>query len=272
MTGYGLAGAVSGIVPLITMALGSDVLLDTKGFGLKRILCNYVARRSSKIITVSEHIRKTLLSWSVEPSKIAVCPIGIDLNLFEWPHDSNVREQGLIVSTRPFEPIYNVEQLIRALPIVFKKNKYAKAELIGEGSLKSRYEKLCLDLGIDDRVKFKGVVSLSELIKTLQRAEIYVSVSKSDGAPVSLFEAMACGCFPILSDIEANRAWIKDGINGYLIPLYNPNMLAERVLRSFNEKELFDNARTVNRKAALENADTNRVINLLEHNFSSRPL
>jgi glycosyltransferase involved in cell wall biosynthesis len=39
----------------------------------------------------------------------------------------------------------------------------------------------------------------------------------SDGTSVSLLEAMAAGCVPVLSDLPANREWVVDGLNGFLV-------------------------------------------------------
>jgi glycosyltransferase involved in cell wall biosynthesis len=50
-----------------------------------------------------------------------------------------------------------------------------------------------------------------------RRCALFVSVPESDGTSVSLLEAMAAGCLPILSDLPANREWVEDGRNGLLV-------------------------------------------------------
>jgi len=43
-----------------------------------------------------------------------------------------------------------------------------------------------------------------------------VSVPESDATSISLLEAMAFGCVPVVSDLPANREWIQNGVNGII--------------------------------------------------------
>ena len=51
------------------------------------------------------------------------------------------------------------------------------------------------------------------------RADVYVSLAESDGTSIALLEALALGAVPVLSDIPANRAWVRDGETGGADPL-----------------------------------------------------
>ena len=53
----------------------------------------------------------------------------------------------------------------------------------------------------------------------LLESGFYISMTESDGASLSLMEAMAVGAIPVVSDIEPNREWVKNGVNGVLVPL-----------------------------------------------------
>jgi glycosyltransferase involved in cell wall biosynthesis len=55
------------------------------------------------------------------------------------------------------------------------------------------------------------------LARSYHRAAVFASVPESDGTSVSLLEAMAAGCVPVLSDLPANREWVTDGRNGFLV-------------------------------------------------------
>jgi glycosyltransferase involved in cell wall biosynthesis len=59
------------------------------------------------------------------------------------------------------------------------------------------------------------------------RAKLYVSIPESDGAPISLLEAMRCGAVPVVADLPANREWISDGSNGLLVNDFNRPFLEE---------------------------------------------
>ncbi|MCK5327111.1 MAG: glycosyltransferase, partial [Candidatus Latescibacteria bacterium] len=61
-----------------------------------------------------------------------------------------------------------------------------------------------------------------------------------------LLEGMACGCFPVVTDIPANRAWIQDGENGFLVPTDDPKILAERISFAVDNRVLMENAEKKN--------------------------
>ena len=67
---------------------------------------------------------------------------------------------------------------------------------------------------------------------------MFVSTSLSDGNNISLNEAMACGAFPVATDIPANREWIRHGENGFLTDLHDPHKLASLVIQALDHSGL----------------------------------
>ena len=108
---------------------------------------------------------------------------------------------------------------------------------------------------VEDRVKSLGIegatyllpkLPQTELWSLLKEAAIFVSPSSHDGTPNTLLEAMACGCFPIVGDIESLREWITHGVNGFLVDPRDPTALASAVLEAAAQPEL-------RRAAAIQN-------------------
>lgn len=65
----------------------------------------------------------------------------------------------------------------------------------------------------------------------LRSADIYVSTSLSEsGLAASTAEAMACELPVINTDTGDIRFWIQDGEGGFVIPVKNPNILAEKLI------------------------------------------
>lgn len=74
-----------------------------------------------------------------------------------------------------------------------------------------------------------GQLSYDKNIETVASSRFLVSLTTSDGAPLSVLEAMAVGTIPILSDTEPNREWVVHGQNGFLVPLNDP-LAAKQIL------------------------------------------
>ena len=92
-------------------------------------------------------------------------------------------------------------------------------------------------------------------------------MSYSDGMSLSLLEAMACGAFPVVSDIPANREWITHGVNGYLVQLDSPTQLAERIDKAWNQHELRLAAAAHNRALVEEHGDYQKNMRTIESAF-----
>jgi len=71
--------------------------------------------------------------------------------------------------------------------------------IIGEGSEKSNLIKLTKELKLSKNIKFVGYTNNVE--KYLNKSKFFVMTSKSEGLPIALIEAMACGVVPIITKV-----------------------------------------------------------------------
>jgi glycosyltransferase involved in cell wall biosynthesis len=99
----------------------------------------------------------------------------------------------------------------------------------------------------------------ADLWELFARADVTVSVSRHDGTPNSLLEAMALGVFPVAGDIESIREWITPGVNGLLIEHDRPQALAEAILLALDSPDLRRSAAECNASLVAERAGTEVV-------------
>jgi L-malate glycosyltransferase len=67
-------------------------------------------------------------------------------------------------------------------------------------------------------VRFVGRLEADVQAQWYASASWYLSLPSSDSVAVSVLEAMAQGCVPVLSDLPANRELVQDGDNGLVVP------------------------------------------------------
>lgn len=248
ITSYGLIGASSGLHPLVITAIGSDILSDcTKSIVFKKI--NRFALKKANIITAgTDYMIEKITELGIDREKVIKISFGIDLRMF----NIEVRDQfkdnrnPSLLSFRAFNEQHNVELLIKALPHVLKQIPQLDIIIIGEGSQGKKIKNLAKKLRISERTRFLGTVPHETIPYYLGKADIYVSTSLSDSEHVSLQEAMACGAFPVVTDIPVNREWIKDGQNGFLVPTNDPEILAKKICESISASRLRENAQEYN--------------------------
>jgi glycosyltransferase involved in cell wall biosynthesis len=117
------------------------------------------------------------------------------------------------------------EFLIKAAPSVLNAFPQALFVLIGAGELQSQLEELATRLGIHERVLFIGKVE--DVRPYLQRMDLFVLPSLWEGLPTVIMESMALGVPVIATDIPGTRELVKDGVNGWLVPVGDSQALAE---------------------------------------------
>jgi len=234
--------------PVVVTAHGSDLLVVLEKSPVIRRLVKCVLGRADAITSVAEHLTEKMVEMGIAREKILTFPMSVPTESFTPEGDAPEGWDQKVVafSNRSLYPLYNVETLIRAAPTIFAKTPNAEIVIAGEGPERERLESLAAALDVTDRVKFVGAIPHERMPDYLRGSAAYVSTALSDGASVSLLEAMACGAFPVVADIPANREWIKDGENGLLFPPENPEALAEKILECFDRSDLSVSARDKN--------------------------
>ncbi|MBC8508723.1 MAG: glycosyltransferase family 4 protein [Anaerolineales bacterium] len=99
-----------------------------------------------------------------------------------------------------------------------------------------------------------------QMAEAFRRSQIVLSITTHDGTPNTLLEALACGCFPIVGNIESLREWITHGENGLLVDPKDPKGLADAILRALQDDALRVRAREQNLKLIAERAEYSKVM------------
>jgi len=184
--------------------------------------------------------QRIAIDAGVDPAALTYLPWGVDLGTFAYhgpwidafllgvpPH------APLVVSLRAHEPIYRVDDIVRAFAAVPRRpdvhEDYPDPYLIigHEGSQTPMLQELAGDLGVLDRVRFIGRVEEALLVPLLGRAACYVSASQVDGTSVTLLQAMACGTPVVVSDTPGNLDWVVEGRTGFTFPTGDVDALAD---------------------------------------------
>ena len=237
-TNYGFLAALGGFRPLVQTVHGSDLMIDLDGRIENRLFIRYALRRADLVTSVAQHITRRIRRLGVSPQRITTFQYGVDTEVFTPPDAQSRRNPTRVVSTRHLEWRYNLQLLVKAIPCVLDAVPDASFVLVGDGPDRARLTHMACDLGITDPVAFPGHIGQAAVAQHLQGASVYVSTSLTDGASLSLLEAMACGAFPVVTDIPANREWITHGANGLLVPADNPEALAFAILRALKDRDL----------------------------------
>ncbi len=273
LTSYGAWAAFSGFHPTVVTAWGSDVLVDPNTM-IKRKMVKYALKKADIITCAGEYMKKAMTDLGADKIKIKYNYFGVDIQKFNPGQRSEklrmklgIFHSPMVISTRRLEPIYDVESLIKSIPVILKEAPDTKFVIAGNGTEKVRLENLVSSLMVSDNVEFIGWIPNEELPQYLSSADIYVCTSLSDsGLALSTREAMACELPVVTTDIEANKGWgIEDGENGYLIPSRDPESLAEKIIVLLRDKETRIKFGKISREIIKEKYEYNKDMETMEN-------
>jgi glycosyltransferase involved in cell wall biosynthesis len=275
ITSYGSIGIFSGFRPLVLTAWGSDILVTPRKFLPSKWAVKYFLKKADLITCDAEHMKKAMVKFGASADKVKIINFGIDTRLFSpGPKDEeiknklNLKDNKIIISLRGFESIYDIESLIKAIPIVMKKEKSIKLLLAGKGSQEKELRRIVEQLGLKERIIFLGAMENKELPRYLRTADVYVSSSLSDGGiSSSTAEAMACKIPVVITDTGSNKDWVKNGENGFLVPVKSPEALAEKIIYLLNDENVRQKIGSAGRAVIEEKNDYYNEMEKIEKSY-----
>ncbi|UFH46375.1 glycosyltransferase [Flavobacterium galactosidilyticum] len=260
-TSYGFLAAISGIQPVAIAQQGITDLWPEKSIlkSFKKNIQQYAFKKADLIHAWGSVMTISMKENNVDMNKVLVLPKGIDLTKFKNNNTAPSQKICAIV-TRSLLPEYRHSTILKAFAVLHQKGIDFLLTIIGDGNQLNTLKELAKKLNIDEKVIFTGRIPNSDLPKLLQQSNIYISMPITEGVSASLFEAMACNCYPIVTDIAGNQSWITHGENGQLIAIDDHENLAEEILWSFENNSFREQAVVKNRHFVEENA--NYAINM----------
>lgn len=169
--------------------------------------CNlalFPLKRASFCITVSKSIQQHLGKY-LPDKNVRVIPNGVAEPESFWDSMVLKRRTKKFLYLGRLSGIKGIRFLLGVFSSLFRNNPWLDwvFEIAGEGSLRVELEEYARQRGIADKVVFLGHVdSPWEL---MSNTSCFLFPSFSEGMPLALLEAMACGCPIIASDIPSVR-------------------------------------------------------------------
>ena len=102
--------------------------------------------------------------------------------------------------------------------------------LVGDGLWRSRFEQLARTLGLESHFRFTGLVAPSEVPQWLGIMDMVVHLSRREGLPRALPQALAAARPLVAYDCDGAREVCRDGETGFLVPAGDLAGLADRIL------------------------------------------
>ncbi len=194
---------------------------------------NALFKIASSIIAVSKHMKAQLVNLGCPEYKLHHLCYGIDASVFNFAE--NASKQVTFVSCGRFVEKKAPQLTIKAFELVLRKTPNAKLVMIGDGELLEECKKLVNDLNIASSIEFAGVLNQQQIAERFRYATAFLQHSittaqnDSEGTPLTIMEAMACGLPVITTKHGGITDIITDNETGFLVNEQDINGMSEKM-------------------------------------------
>ncbi len=195
---------------------------------VRRWIDRRAARRTEVIVTVSDRLHRYLTTVvGVEPSTVCTVRNGVDTDKFgPGPAPSSLRasleipDDALVIgSVGRLEHVKGYDRLLQAVSLLLRREEIKRPVALvicGDGSRRAALSAQAQTLGLADVARFPGwTESPSDFYRLF---DIFALTSRSEGASVSLLEAMACGTAPVVMAAGAHSDIVGSDGAQWVIP------------------------------------------------------
>ena len=202
----GLDAAIAG------SAWGSDILVAPERSRLMRALTRQVLAACTLTTSDSAHMARRMHALGAR--EVLCFPFGME----RLPALPTHKQPWLCFANRGLEAIYDPPRVLTAFAAIARARPEARLVVAHDGSLRQALQaQVAADGVLRERVQFVGRLDATTQAGWYARAQWYLSLPRSDSVSVSVLEAMAHGCVPILSDLPANHELVRDGHTGLIL-------------------------------------------------------
>jgi glycosyltransferase involved in cell wall biosynthesis len=182
---------------------------------------------ASRVVYVSERNRRVMRPWLSEPHKSCVIKNGVDLSLFK-PGRFRDGTSARAVCVGRLETWHKGQDLLlHVVAELLARGCRLTLDLVGDGPSRSEILELSDRLGISARLRLLG--QLDNVQEILAESDIFILLSRREGTPIAVAEALACGLPCVVTDVGGNAELVTDGVNGFVVPPENIEAAVERL-------------------------------------------
>lgn len=230
-------------LPYIVSLRGSDV----PGFNVRfspqyiflKPIIRGVWRNAEKVVANSEGLKN--LARNTLDIPIDIIYNGVDINEFT-PQYNEYEKLNILCVSRLIKR-KGIEYLIEGI-----RNLDVELTIVGEGTEEENLNRLCSEIGVQNRVHFVGYVPHDKIKKYYTKADIYVQPSLNEGMSNTVLEAMASGLPIITTDTGGTMELIKE--NGIVVPMKDPEAIKKAVIKYVQNRELVEKHGRTSREIA----------------------
>ncbi len=164
---------------------------------------------------------------------IKVINPGVDVNFYK-PHVS-MKQNNRILFVGRLQKVKGTEVLLQCMKALEEKT--CKLIIVGDGVERTRMENFVKEEKISN-VEFKGELAPEAVRRQYQKAAVFILPSVSEGFPLTVLEAMACGAPVCAFNVGDVSKIVENGVNGFIVKPNETKTFVEKIKLILQKKDL----------------------------------
>ena len=180
-----------------------------------------------------------LTEWNLEEYKDKILFAHeqyIDFTKFHKTKKIEERE-NIIGYVGRLSPEKGIENFAEAITLLSEEKDNLKFYIIGDGNLMDKIQLYIKNNGLNDSTTILGRIDQSELPEYLNKLQMLVIPSYTEGLPNIMLEAMACGTPVLAPAVGSIPDIITDSQNGFILTDNSPKSICEGIKKVINYPE-----------------------------------
>lgn len=226
-------------IPLYVYFRGYDATAHLRSARWRHFYRNLLTRATGAF-AVSNFLKDNLLEIGANAQNIHVNPSGADPDFFF----TQKKTPGIFLAVGRLVEKKSPETTINAFHTVASHFPWSRLEIIGDGPLRKRCERLVRQLKLTDHVIFHGRLDRETIAEIMSRSHIFVQHSitaasgDAEGLPTSIIEAMASS-LPVVSTRHSGiPEAVEHGETGFLVDEKDVAEMANAMCRLLSDADL----------------------------------
>lgn len=173
-------------------------------------------------------LKKLFKKYPHLKAKIFQAPMRVETDFF-WKKARKKRKISHLISVGRLAKEKNFPLLVKAMRRVIKKHPKVKLNIIGEGEQYLLLKELIEKYNLKNNIFLLGSLSREQVKEHLWKSDIFVLSSNYEGWGLVFIEAFAAGLPIVTTEVSSTGEIVKNGENGYAVPVGNDAKLAEKI-------------------------------------------
>ncbi len=230
--------------------MGLPVFVTIRGFEVDRMESPGIGKQivsaltsANGCISVSHSLREKMIAHGVPADRIVVIPNAVDREIFQ-PGDRHAARlalsvplgERLVVSVGHLVSLKRHDVVLRAIAMLRGRGRAVHLAIVGgtdyEPECPEALRRLAVDLDIAAHVNFVGAVEPVSVANWLRAADVFALGTRREGCCNAILEALASGTPVVTTPVGDNPHFVKDGVNGALVPVGDDEAMADAIERS----------------------------------------